>query len=151
MKKIFYFLLLLFFACSTDNSVTEKKQDFEKPSISLEQISYDEIITNPHIKKELTKKSSFKTDNNKVGKNNALYLEDQNLFIFLDSAKYINSENVDSYTFSTIQGDDENIKNVLFNKNEKGGYDAILVEYDYSWKDFEEFGPKMSIVSVGRR
>ena len=73
MKKIFYFLLLLFFACSTDNSVTEKKQDFEKPSISLEQISYDEIITNPHIKKELTKKSSFKTDNNKVGKNNALY------------------------------------------------------------------------------
>lgn len=141
MKKIFYFLLLLFFACSTDNSVTEKKQDFEKPSISLEQISYDEIITNPHIKKELTKKSSFKTDNNKVGKNNALYLEDQNLFIFLDSAKYINSENVDSYTFSTVQGDDENIKNVLFNKNEKGGYDAILVEYDYSWKDFEEFGP----------
>ncbi|UJH92097.1 hypothetical protein LZ575_05715 [Antarcticibacterium sp. 1MA-6-2] len=139
MKKIYCLvvLIILFIGCSKDNPETGAEKKFEKSPFSMELIPHKEIISNPQIQEKLQKISS----NQKKSDERTVFLEAHDIFIFTDSATYITNGKFDSYTFRTVQGDNEKIKNILFNKNKEGDYDAYLVEYNYSWKEFRESDP----------
>ncbi len=142
MRKVYLLLSLFIFitSCEKDDLNQEQLPENEVGSASFlkKKIGRQEIESNPKISKELTKIASNTT---KKSSERYIHIDNPNLIMIVDNAIHIKKGKYDSYTFPTLQGKDENIKNILFNKNEKGGYDAYLMEYNYSWNEFSNAEP----------
>ncbi|MCD0471963.1 AHH domain-containing protein [Flavobacterium sp. JAS] len=131
---VFITIFTLFFSsCQVEEATITS--DTKSSNYNVKNISKDEINTNSKIVEKLQKLSSQK--NSTSAKN--ITFNNLGLTIQTDHARYIEDGNYHSYTFATLQKDTENIKNVLFSLNEKGEYDAYLVEYDYNKLDLAKF------------
>lgn len=127
------FLTLFLSSCQVEENIVVNET--KSSSYNIKSISEREIETNFKIVERLKKFTSQK--NTLTGKNIAF--NDLGIIIQTDNANYIENGNYHSYTFSTLQTDTENIKNVLFSLNEKGEYDAYVVEYQYNKLELVNF------------
>nr|WP_294932781.1 AHH domain-containing protein [uncultured Flavobacterium sp.] len=127
------FLTLFLSSCQVEENILANEA--KSSSYKIKSISDREIETNSRIVEKLKK---FTSKKNTLTEKNIAF-NDLGIIIQTDNANYIENGNYHSYTFATLQTDTENIKNVLFSLNEKGEYDAYLVEYQYNKLELVNF------------
>ncbi|QLC67555.1 AHH domain-containing protein [Flavobacterium sp. LPB0248] len=128
------FILLL---SSCQDEEISVGNEIKSSSYKLKVVTKSEIDQNQKI---TTKLEKFTSPKNLSSKN--IYVDNLGLVIQTDDATYIENGNYHSYTFSTVQKETENIKNVLFSLNKDGDYDAYLVEYNYNKLELKQFNSK---------
>jgi len=127
-------LLLILSNCQVEENITIKNAS---PNYSIKNLTQNEIATNLKIVENINALS--KNKNNAIGK--TITYNELGFTVRTDFAKYIEKGEYNSYTFSTVQKYNENIKNVLFSMNENGEYDAFLVTYSYSKQELLNSSP----------
>ena len=111
----------------------------DQVNYSIINLSQNEIASNLKIVDNIKKL----TKNTALGK--TITLNELCFIINTEYSKYIDKGNYNSYTFSTVQKGNENIKNVLFSLNETGEYDAFLVEYGFNKLELLNISPDKMI------
>ncbi|WP_167398261.1 AHH domain-containing protein [Flavobacterium crocinum] len=127
----------LFSSCSVEENIISN-ETIHSSNYSLKTITRDEIDLNTKIVAKLQKYNS--QQNNITSKN--VPIDNLGLTIQTDNANYIKNGNYHSYTFSTVQNETDNIKNILFSLTENGEYDAFLVEYGFNKIELNSFDSK---------
>ena len=120
--------------CEKENSTEEIIQtDDQESGLVLKHFSRKDIDKNPKL---ISKLEKF---NDKLIRNKSARLSDTSIYnseydftVYTNSANFIENGDYHSYTFPIVQDDDDKIKNVLFELNDKKEYEAFLVEYDYT-------------------
>tara|TARA_R110000796_G_scaffold848_3_gene3254 strand:+ start:4843 stop:6342 length:1500 start_codon:yes stop_codon:yes gene_type:complete len=144
VKKILTFGLALFtigfFLTRCEKNPAEEEPTLSKdqePKFTLKHYSSKDIEKNDKLasrlkglKDRLIEHSSAKY----TGK--GVYKKEYDFTIYTDSATYIENGDYHSYTFPLVQDEKEKMVNVLFETNDRDGYDAYLVRYDYTAKEF---------------
>ncbi|NDP26601.1 MAG: hypothetical protein GZ087_04120 [Flavobacterium sp.] len=135
----FRFLSLIILLLILSNCQVEENSVIKNTSLkyNIKNLTQNEIATNLKIVENINALS--KNKNNAIGK--TIPYNELGFTIRTDFAKYIEKGEYNSYTFSTVQKYSENIKNVLFSKNENGEYDAFLVEYNYNKQELLNSSP----------
>ena len=124
---------MLIFVLFTINGCEQEeifnKTTIEKSNLKLIIIDSQQLALNTSLIKELNKVKQLNTTN-------FLRSIDEETFNFrvnTDKAKYIEKGDKHSYTFSiTRNNSDGNMENLVFTLNKEGGYNAVLVKYDFT-------------------
>ena len=140
MKKIYFLLsfIIVLSSCEQDEIINSEKNATELSSYKMKRLNSLDIPKNHALIKQLrTLSNSKKTSGDKI-----LNIDGLNIAISLDGIIYMEKGEYNSYTFPVKQKGNEKIKNILFNINKEGSYDAFLVEYDYSWEEMKALNPE---------
>ena len=140
MKKINRLIVLLiafvflFSNCEKDDINIHSSTD--NSSLKLSILEKNEINFNIKLKEKLEEIQSKQNEFQLKSQNS-----DLNFLIEIDNVRYIEKGDYHSYTFPILRKDKNNkkIKNLLIEVNKKGGYDALIISYDFTEKELENF------------